>query len=349
VKAAGGKRHGAFGWLISLAVILAAAYAAWLALRRAEERPSSEDAALDAEVVHMAPLVGGRIVELSVAENAQVAKGAPVFRLDPVPYQLAVQAAEAELDVARAALATQQRMVATQRAAAAVAAEQTRRAQTNLDLASRTSGRLRPLGGQGYVPQQQVDQAETAQRDAETSLRQARVQESAAQQAVDTTEGAAALVRARDVALAQARRALGNAEVRAPFTGRVVGLKIAEGEVVAPSQSIFTLINTEAWYAVANFREGELAQIAVGACATVYSMIDPTRPIRGTVQGIGWGVLDQDSITLPRNLPYVSRTLDWVRIAQRFPVRIRLEEPPESLTRMGASATVQIRHGAACE
>ena len=175
------------------------------------------------------------------------------------------------------------------------------------------------------------------------------MQESAAQQAVDTADGAAALVRAREVALAQARRALGNAEVRAPLTGRVVGLKIAEGEVVVPSQSIFTLINTEAWYAVANFREGELAEIPLGACATVFSMIDRSRPIRGTVQGIGWGVLDADSITLPRNLPYVSRTLDWVRIAQRFPVRVKLEEPPEALARMGASATVQIRHGTACE
>ena len=297
----------------------------------------------------MAPLVGGRIVELAVAENARVTKGELLFRLDPVPYQLAVQTAEAELDIARAALATQQRIITTQRSAATIAAEQTRRAQTNLDLASRTSGRLRPLGSQGYVAQQQVDQAETAQRDAETSLRQARVQESAAQQAVDTADGAAALVRAREVAVAQARRALGNAEVRAPLTGRVVGLKIAEGEVVVPSQSIFTLINTEAWYAVANFREGELAEIPLGACATVFSMIDRSRPIRGTVQGIGWGVLDADSITLPRNLPYVSRTLDWVRIAQRFPVRVKLEEPPEALARMGASATVQIRHGTACE
>ena len=60
-------------------------------------------------------------------------------------------------------------------------------------------------------------------------------------------------------------------------------------------------------------------------------------------------MLDADSITLPRNLPYVSRTLDWVRIAQRFPVRVKLEEPPEALARMGASATVQIRHGTACE
>ncbi len=349
MRAAGGRRHGVLGWLVSLAVILAAAYAAWLALVRAEERPTSEDAALDAEVVHMAPLVGGRIVELAVAENARVTKGELLFRLDPVPYQLAVQTAEAELDIARAALATQQRIITTQRSAATIAAEQTRRAQTNLDLASRTSGRLRPLGSQGYVAQQQVDQAETAQRDAETSLRQARVQESAAQQAVDTADGAAALVRAREVALAQARRALGNAEVRAPLTGRVVGLKIAEGEVVVPSQSIFTLINTEAWYAVANFREGELAEIPLGACATVFSMIDRSRPIRGTVQGIGWGVLDADSITLPRNLPYVSRTLDWVRIAQRFPVRVKLEEPPEALARMGASATVQIRHGTACE
>ncbi len=70
-----------------------------------------------------------------------------------------------------------------------------------------------------------------------------------------------------------------------------------------PAQSLFTLINTEEWFAVANFREFELAAIRVGDCATVYSMIDRDRPIRAVVDGIGSGVLDEERVNLPRSVP----------------------------------------------
>jgi multidrug efflux system membrane fusion protein len=66
------------------------------------------------------------------------------------------------------------------------------------------------------------------------------------------------------------------------------------------------------------------------------------------VEGIGWGVLDEERINLPRSVPYVERSMNWVRVAQRFPVRVRLENPPEQLMRLGASAVVEVKHGDAC-
>jgi multidrug efflux system membrane fusion protein len=108
------------------------------------------------------------------------------------------------------------------------------------------------------------------------------------------------------------------------------------------------LINPEEWLAVANFRETDLEAIRAGECATVYSMIDRRQPIKGTVEGIGWGVLDQDRINLPRSVPYVERSLNWVRVAQRFPVRIKLENPPPQVVRLGASAVVEVMHGNQC-
>jgi membrane fusion protein, multidrug efflux system len=77
-------------------------------------------------------------------------------------------------------------------------------------------------------------------------------------------------------------------------------------------------------------------------------MLDRKVPIKGNVQGIGWGVVDQDRVNIPRSVPYVERSLNWVRVAQRFPVRIRLEEPPQQLAHLGATAVVQIKHGQAC-
>ena len=113
-------------------------------------------------------------------------------------------------------------------------------------------------------------------------------------------------------------------------------------------QSIFTLVVTEEWFASANFRETELDHIAVGSCAVVYSLIDRRVAIRGKVDGIGFGVTDQDRVNVPRGVPYVAKSVNWVRVEQRFPVRIRLEHPAENLMRLGASAVVEIRPGDKC-
>jgi multidrug efflux system membrane fusion protein len=259
-----------------------------------------------------------------------------------------VAQAKADLAIAEASLDTQERLLSTQRSAAKVAGEQVQRAETNLDLAKRTVERLTPLAAKGFVPTQQLDQAQTSQHDAETSLQEAHVQEAAAITAIDTDAAARANVQARKAALALAQRGLDDTTVRATHAGRVVGLSVSTGEMIAPSQTLFTLVNTEEWFAVANFREVDLAAISVGDCVTVYSMIDREQPLKGIVQGLGTGVLDTDRVNLPRSLPYVERSLNWVRVAQRFPVRVRIEQPAPRLMRLGASAVVEVKHGRAC-
>ncbi|MDR3437334.1 multidrug transporter subunit MdtN [Telmatospirillum sp.] len=348
MKTAGRRPPRRVGKIVSLAIVAACVYAGYLAVQRAANLPSTDDATIDADVVHVASTVGGRIVKIAVAENALVAEGDLLFQIDPVPYQLAVDQAQADLDLAEASLDTQRRALATQQSAAKVAHDQVERAETNLDLATRSVDRLRPLAVKSYVPAQQLDQAEVARRDAITSLQQAREQEVAAVHAIGTTAATEAAVKARGVALAIAKRALEDATVHAAHAGRVAGLTVSSGEIVAPSQTLFTLVNTEDWFAVANFREFDLHAIAAGDCATVYSMIDRERPIKGVVDGIGWGVLDTDRINLPRSVPLVERSLNWVRVAQRFPIRVRLEKPDQMLMRLGASAVVEVKHGSAC-
>jgi multidrug efflux system membrane fusion protein len=348
MKPAGVKRRSRLGSALSLLVVAAAIALGAYALNRSLRFPSSDDATIDADVQHVAAAVGGRVIDIPVVENGRVSKGDVLLQIDPVPHRLAVEQARADLEIAEAALDTQRRTISTQTSAATIATDQTVRAQTNLALATRTVDRLRPLAAQGYVPQQQLDQATTAARDATTSLAQSREQQLSAARAVDTDAGGNAAVHARKAALAIAERALADTTVRAAHDGRVVGLTVVSGEMVLPSQSLYTLIATDEWYASANFRESNLAAIAPGDCATVYSMIDRDKPIKGVVQGIGWGVLDTDRINLPRSVPYVERSLNWVRVEQRFPVRVRLENPPDTLVRLGASAVVEIRHGAAC-
>ena len=348
MKAAGRFTHSARGKAIALGIIVIAVATGLYAWQWVTSHPSTDDATIDADIVHIAPLVGGRITQIAVAENARVSRGDLLFQIDPLPYRLTVAQTEADLAIARAELETKRRVLSTERSNAAIAADQATRAMTNREFAARTVERLGPLANQGYVSTQLLDQAQVAQHDATTSLRQAQEQHAAAVRAIDTEEAAAATVRARESALAIAQRALDDTTVRAPHNGRVVGLVVLSGETVVPSQALFTLVTTDEWYTIANFRETDLKHIAVGDCVTAWSMIDRRQPIKGIVDGIGSGVLDQERINLPRSVPYVERSVNWVRVEQRFPVRIRLENPPAQLMRLGASAVVEVRHGAAC-
>jgi membrane fusion protein, multidrug efflux system len=324
LETAGKARTAPLGRIISIAIVALAVALAVYTLHEGNTHPTSSDASIDADVVHVAAAVGGRIIQLPVVENMRVAEGSLLFQIDPLPYRLALEQSAADLGIARSN--------------ATIAADETKSAKENHDLATRTLERIRPLAAKGYAPQQQLDQAQVSEKDTATKLIQA--QES--QTAADAT------VRARIAALGIAQRQLDDTTVRAPHNGLVVGLAVSTGEMVAPSQALFTLINTDEWFAVANFRETDLSSISVGDCATVFSMIDRKVAIRGIVQGIGWGVTDQDRVNIPRSVPYVERSLNWVRVAQRFPVRVRLERPPRDLMRLGASAVVEIKHGAAC-
>ena len=180
-------------------------------------------------------------------------------------------------------------------------------------------------------------------------LQQAKKQNVAADALVSNTDASQALVQARRAALAIAEKQLADTVIRAPHDGLVVGLNIAAGENVLPNQSIFTLIDSQRWYASAYYRETELPHIRIGDCATVYAMQDRRTMMTGRVQGIGWGVISQDQINLPRSLPYVPKSLNWVRVEQRFPVRIVIDKPVAELMRVGATATVTVRSQDDCQ
>lgn len=310
--------------------------------------PSSDSASIDAEVVHMASTVGGRLIELPIHVNQTVKKGDLLYRLDPEPFELAVQQAEANLALATAEVENQKRFLAVKTANAAVAKEQTTRAQTNHDLAARTVERLKPLAGQSFIPWQQFDQARVALNDAAVSLAQSHQQASAAQVAIGDLNSSLAAQQAARAMLAQARYALRQTTIIAPTDGYVTSLRVKEGEILAPSQVLFTLVTNDEWFTTANIREITLRAITPGDCVTVYSMIDRRTPIRGHVESIGWGVASLETSGLARGLPLVPREMDWVHVAQRFPVRIRLDPTDPRLLRLGATATVEIRHGKAC-
>jgi multidrug efflux system membrane fusion protein len=136
---------------------------------------------------------------------------------------------------------------------------------------------------------------------------------------------------------------VGYCRVRAPFDAYVTNLNIAVGEYARQGQQVFALVDNRTWYVMANFRETYMDAIRPGMEAQVYLVSYPRREFRGVVQGIGWANHPDDGGTVGV-LPAVQRTINWVRLANRFPVRIVLPEPdPERPFRMGATAVVTIR------
>ncbi|EKT1238135.1 multidrug transporter subunit MdtN [Escherichia coli] len=329
-------------------IVVSTIFLGWYTVRLNIHNPMSEDTVIGANVVNVSSSVPGRIVSINVTENGSVRRGEVMFTIDPYLYQLRVEQAQAELKIAEAAMDTQLRTVVAEQSNAAITNEQIKRARANLKLATQTLTRLQPLLGKGYVTAQQVDDAATAKHDAEISLNQALKQSVAADALISSTTASEALVTARRAALAIAQRELENTQVRAPSNGLVVGLGVSPGEFVVPDQAIFTLINSDYWYASAFFRETELKNIKPGDCATVYVMTNRERALKGRVEGIGWGVTTEDQLSLPRGLPYVAKSLNWVRVAQRFPVRIQLIAPPAELMRVGASAIAEVNHSDGC-
>ena len=329
------------GVLVSLIALVGVLVTVVLTTRRIDLRPRTDDAYLQADLVHMAPDVSGRIVELDVRDNQKVHKGDVLFRIDPDPYRMRVDQARAAVQGLEAKLALTADQVASQTSKADAAERGIGSAEAQRTLASSTLGRMEPLLGRGFVTAQQVDQARTAQRTAQIALQQARLQADEARQAIINTKPTEAELEGARATLALAERDLNKTVVQAPCDGRITALDIAAGEFAATGHPLFTIIDTEHWYAIGNFRETDLAGIAPGQRATVYVMAQPRRPVRGEVESLGWGVASDVSATFG-GLPHVERTLNWVRIAARFPVRVLLDAPPDDLMRYGATAAIVI-------
>jgi membrane fusion protein, multidrug efflux system len=200
---------------------------------------------------------------------------------------------------------------------------------------------MEPLLPRGFVTAEQVDQARTAQRTAQVSLQQARQQAQEARQGVTSTKPIEQQIAAAKAALAMAERNLRLTDVRSPCTGVIAGLDTVAGEYGAAGRPLFTIIDTEQWYAVGNFRETDLEGLQPGQHARVYVLSRPDQPVEGVVDSLGGGVSPDEGISIG-GLPRVPRSLSWVRIAQRFPVRIRLLSAPPDLMRLGASAVIVI-------
>ena len=315
--------------------------------RYALEKAISEQATLEGQISDESRIIAAKVSAVSVAE---------------------ANIHSTEADVNRWAAAIDQA-----RADVVGAEEAVGRARAEWSYGNNNLHRLEPLLVKQFVTVDQVDRARSTEvalaqalKQAESQLRQAqaalqstiaqeqrsravlgqsKAEHEQAQHAVTTLEPLIKQRGAKASAIDTARYNFNNCRVYAPFDARVTNLTISQGAYAHIGQQMFTLIDVTRWWAVANFREGQLTHIAPGMRADVYALSRPSARFSGVVDSIGFGVTPDEDVVgrLTPGLPDVQRTLNWVHLASRFPVRVRVENPPPDLLRVSESAVVIIR------
>src|SRR5215467_504967 len=311
------------------------------------ERAISDQAALEGQISDERRKIAALVSAVSVAQANIRSSEADVTRL------------AAAVDQARADLASAEQGV--------------QRTRAEWEYAKNNLNRLKPLLAKQFVTVDQVDRAESsatalaeALKQAESQvqlsqaglrsasaqyehanavLEQSNAQHEEAQHAVTTLEPLINQRGAKEAAVKDARYNLGNCRVYAPFNARVTNLTISRGAYAHVGEQMFTLIDATTWWAIGNFREDKLHHITPGMRAEVYVLARPDLRFSGVVESIGFGVTPDPDVfgRFQPGLPDVQRTLNWVHLAARYPVRVRVENPPAELFRVGGSAVIIIR------
>jgi multidrug efflux system membrane fusion protein len=298
--------------------------------------PRTDDAYVRANVVGVAPHVSGPITELPVQDNQHVKQGDLLFVVDPRPYRSAADKAEADLALTNLEISGLNDAIRAARA---------RQAQLQADAAydEQYLERIEPLLKRHFVTANDVFNARSRLEAAEAAVASARSDVSKAQHDLGQYGTINARRKAAEAALYDARLNVEYCYVRAPFDAYVTNLNIAVGQYANEGREVMSLVDNRVWYVLANFRENFLGYIRPGMSAEVYLLSYPNRRFHGRVQGVGWALYQDNGATVA-GLPQVEATLNWVRLSQRFPVRIILEDPdPAFPFREGATAVVTIQ------
>jgi multidrug efflux system membrane fusion protein len=328
--------------VVGLCVALAIALGI-LVLRHLDVRPRTTDAIVTANTIQVVPEVTGRIEALNVKDDAVVHKGDVLFTIEQERFRLNLAQTRAQVRALEAEIDLTNRRVSSQVTAVSVTRAQAEAVRARLKQARDTLARMEPLLPDGYVTPEQVDKARAARSTAENELRAALSTTRQTEQLVGDSKALQAQLEGARALVDLAERDLRNTVVRAPFDGRVVGVTTSVGQMVSPVRALFTLIDTSQWFIVADFRETELERIREGERVAAYVMSAPRVHLTGSVESLGSAVAELENLGIA-GVPPVRRDLNWIRIAQRFPVRIALHNPPEGLMRIGASAVVVLHN-----
>ena len=301
--------------------------------------PYTSQAVAQAYIVGIAPEVAGRIIEIDVEDNTLVKAGQTLFRIDPEPYQIAVEEAEAKLASVGLTVGASTAGVAS---AEAKLAEMTARRDNTRD----QTARVFELVKKGTYAAARGDSARAESKAAEAALQQAKAELDRARENLGPQGADNPQLREAMAALLQARLDLSHTDVLAPSDGLVTNLQLTTGQYAVLGQPLLAFIDIRDYWVSAEFRENSLGNVKPGDQAEITFDVLPGRIYQGTVENIGWAVSrGQTGAGSMGALPTVKNQTGWVRDPQRFPVRVDVAGKAPPGVRYNAQANVIVYAG----
>lgn len=333
--------------------------------------PWTRDGQVRAYVVQIAPRVSGPIVELPIVNNQLVKAGDVLFQIDPRTFRVALEQAQAELaNTSNNYTALSEQIVAAKasvdaaRSAVQQAAASIKEANSNLVKNRAEFNRQQEMLPRKATSEKAFQQAEAnyqvsvqqratavaglAQSKANLHKAEANLAEARANRGAAGEENPQ--VRAALADLEQAELDLEFTTVRAPVDGYVTNLNLRVGSQMVANQPALALIDVQSYWVTGYFRENYIGDVRPGDRAVVTLMTYPDTPLTGRVTSVGWGIAQDDGSTGFQLLPNVAPTFEWIRLAQRVPVLVELDEVPTDVAlRVGTTCSVLVETGTAEE
>jgi membrane fusion protein (multidrug efflux system) len=290
---------------------------------------STDDAQIKQDIVSVSPQVNGQVVQVFVRNGARVKKGDLLFRIDPQPYRVALEQAEAQL--ANAQLQTVQLRTQAAGTGADIVGE-----QANLDIKRNAFARQQALLKQGFTTRSDYDDALNEMRSAEKDLADARARAANAHAAL--APGEQPQIAQAQAAVDKARLDLSRTDVRAPMDGVIENAdNLQVGQMAVTGLGMLSLVHSQSAWVEANFKEKDVGRMVRGQRASVEVDAYSGQKFEGRVQSVGAGTGSEFSL-----LPAQNANGNWVKVTQRVPVRIVFDGTPSKPMIAGLSVTATV-------
>ncbi|MEO6224646.1 MAG: HlyD family secretion protein [Sphingomicrobium sp.] len=290
---------------------------------------STDDAQIKQDIVSVSALVTGPVHEVFVRDGSQVKRGDLMFRIDPAPYHVALEQAEAQLSAAR--LQTSQL-----RTQAAGTGADISGASANLQIKRNALGRQQALLGKGFTTRSDYEDALNEVRTAETELADARARSANAHSAI--APGEQPSIAQAQAAIDKAKLDLKRTEVRAPMDGVVANAdNLQVGQMAVTGVGMLSLVRSSQAWVEANFKEKDVGRMHAGEKATVEVDAYSGQKFDAHIMSIGAGTGGQFSL-----LPAQNANGNWVKVTQRVPVRIAFDGHPSRPMIAGLSVNATV-------
>jgi len=332
--------------LITLATTGLAAVLGWAMWEAYMGAPWTRDGTVRTYVVTMAPEVAGRIAQLPVIDNQFVHKGDLLLVIEPTDYKIAVDLAEAAVHQAQANAQNIDAQITVQQAQVSASQAKVEQEQAALTFAQEQAARYRDLAVKDAGTVQMEQQTASQLRQAQAALQNAQATLALAERQIASLKAQLAAAEA-SVAQATAQRNqaqvnLNRTQIHSPVNGWVTNLLAQLGDYATVGHNVISIVDADSFWVDAYFEETQLASIREGDPASI-KLMGYSQLVRGEVAGVARGINVPNAQPNAAGLATVNPIFTWVRLAQRVPVRIRIDQIPDGIRLVGGmTATVQV-------